>query len=111
MVGKVSQTRPIGPLDSGRVTTISFVAMTLVILLSACSGQEASKKQVRESEGYYKQGISFLDTDQQRAFVAFQQAIQLNPQNFDAHYALGGIYFQRKELSLAEREFRTSVQL
>ena len=95
----------------GMMRTCSLVVIAGGILLSGCANPETSKKQVRESEGYYKQGISFLDTDQQRAFVAFQQAIQLNPQNFDAHYALGSIYFQRREFPLAEREFRISVQL
>jgi type IV pilus assembly protein PilF len=87
---------------------VGFVA---VCVLAGCASQQELRKPLRESEGYYKEGVSFLATDQQRAFVAFQKAIQLNPDNFDAHYALGSIYFQRKEFSTAEREFRSTVEL
>jgi Tfp pilus assembly protein PilF len=87
---------------------IGFVA---VCFLAGCASQQDLRKPLRESEGYYKEGESFLATDQQRALVAFQKAIQLNPDNFDAHYALGSIYFQRKEFSTAEREFRASLEI
>ena len=88
--------------------TLGLVAISL---LAGCVSQEAIRKPTKESEGYYQQGLSFLDTDQQRAFVAFQKAIQLNPGNYDAHYALGHIYFLRKDYHEAERAFRTSVEL
>ena len=39
------------------------------------------------------------------------QAIQTNPDNYDAHYALGNIHFQRKEYAEAEREFRRCMNL
>jgi len=87
---------------------LGFVA---VVLLAGCAGTDESRKRLNESEGRYKEGASFLETDQQRAFVAFQKAIDLNPDNFDAHYALGGIYFKRKQLAEAEREFRVASAL
>jgi type IV pilus assembly protein PilF len=81
------------------------------ILLSGCAGQDDAKKQVRESEGYFKEGVSFLTTDQQKAYVSFQRAVQMDPNNFDAHYALGNLYFQRKHYADAEREFQACVEL
>ena len=82
-----------------------------VILLTGCAASKESQKRVSESDGHYKEGVSFLQTDQQRAFVALQKAVELNPENFEAHYTLGSVYFQRKELPEAEREFRRAVEL
>jgi type IV pilus assembly protein PilF len=87
------------------------VAVVLVgTILGGCA-QDDVKKHVRESEGYFKEGVSFLTTDQQKAYVSFQKAIQADPNNFDAHYALGNLYFQRKHYADAEREFETCVEL
>jgi len=88
-----------------------IIGLTVTAVLLGCVNQQEARKQLRESEGYYKEGVSFLQTDQQRAFVSFQKAVQLDPNNFDAHYALGSIYFQRKEFRDAEREFRASTEL
>jgi len=88
-----------------------LVAFVTGIFLAGCVSVETIKKREKESEGYYQQGLSVLDTDQQRAFVSFQKAIQSNPNNYDAHYLLGHVYFLRKEYTDAEREFRTCVNL
>ncbi len=88
-----------------------LVAFVTGIFLAGCVSVETIKKREKESEGYYQQGLSVLDTDQQRAFVSFQKAIQSNPNNYDAHYLLGHVYFLRKEYTDAEREFRTCVSL
>jgi Tfp pilus assembly protein PilF len=87
------------------------LGLLVVVLLAGCAGTDDAKKRLSESEGRYKEGASFLETDQQRAFVAFQKAIDLNPDNFEAHYALGSIYFKRKQLAEAEREFRVATEL
>jgi Tfp pilus assembly protein PilF len=94
----------------GRVFRV-LMGLLAVIVLTGCASHDDARTRLRESEGHYKEGVSFLETDQQRAFVAFQKAIALNPQNFDAHYALGSIYFKRKELIEAEREFRVAAEL
>jgi type IV pilus assembly protein PilF len=88
-----------------------LIGSLAVILLAGCAASKETQKRVSESEGHYKEGVSFLQTDQQRAFVALQKAIELNPENFEAHYTLGSIYFQRKELPEAEREFRKATDL
>ena len=83
-----------------------MLGLLTVVLLAGCAGGDDARKRLNESDGRYKEGASFLETDQQRAFVAFQKSIELNPDNFEAHYALGSIYFKRKQLAEAEREFR-----
>ena len=102
--------------ECGRLRPGSGWARMLVVLmtgsfLAGCVSVETIKKREKESDGYYQQGLSVLDTDQQRAFVSFQKAIQANPDNYDAHYALGHVYFLRKEYPNAEREFRACVSL
>jgi len=103
-------------MDCGRVGHGGAWARMLVVFvagsfLAGCASVETLKKQEKESEGYYQEGLSVLDSDQQRAFVSFQKAIQANPANRDAHFTLGHVYFLRKEYSNAEREFRTCVEL
>ena len=102
--------------ECGRLGRGGGWARMLVILmtgsfLAGCGSVETIKKREKESDGYYQQGLSVLDTDQQRAYVSFQKAIQANPDNYDAHYALGHVYFLRKEYPNAEREFRACVSL
>src|SRR5437879_12553732 len=98
-----------GRLGSGGVWTRMVVVFVTGSFLAGCVSVETMKKREKESEGYYKEGLSVLDTDQQRAFVSFQKAIQANPANRDAHYTLGHVYFVRKEYPNAERELRTCV--
>ncbi|MBI5746174.1 MAG: tetratricopeptide repeat protein [Nitrospirae bacterium] len=62
---------------------------------------------LKESDAYYKEGLSYLTNDPQRAFVAFQRAIQINPKNREAHYALGHIYFMQDRNDKAKEEFKT----
>jgi type IV pilus assembly protein PilF len=88
-----------------------LAVLTVAVMTIGCTGAETTQHRTRESEGYYKQGMSVIDTDQQRAFVAFQKSIQLDPDNYDAHYALGHIYFERKEYAEADREFRACLAL
>jgi len=99
-----------GRFDGG-VWIRALAGLAAVVLLAGCvSGEEIAKRE-RESEGYYKQGLSNMDSNQQQALVSFQRALQSNPDNYDAHYALGSIYFQRKEYADAEREFSRCIEL
>lgn len=95
----------------GGVRRRTLAGLVAVALLAGCVSAGELKKRDRESDGYYKQGLSHMETNQQQAFVAFQKAIQLNPDNYDAHYALGSIHFQRKEYAAAEREFKRCIEL
>src|SRR5438309_9588907 len=100
-----------GRLGPGGAWARMLVVFVTGSFLAGCVSAETIKKQEKESEGYFQEGLSVLDTDQQRAFVSFQKAIQANPANRDAHFTLGHVYFLRKEYSNAERQFRTCVEL
>lgn len=88
-------------------TPLSWVAGCLVVgLLSACAVNEEA---LQKSKGYYQEGIASLTSDRQKAFVSFQKSVQLDPNNKDAHYALGHIYASQGKLPQAEDEFRAAI--
>lgn len=89
----------------------ALAGLAALVLLAGCVSAEDIAKRERESDGYYKQGLSNMEANQQQAIVSFQKALQSNPDNYDAHYALGSINFQRKEYVEAEREFRRCIEL
>ncbi|WP_455245135.1 tetratricopeptide repeat protein [Petrachloros mirabilis] len=84
------------------------VGSVAIGLLSACATTEEAKQQ---SKGYYQEGVANLQTDRQRAFVSFQKAIQLNPDNKEAHYGLGHILVVQGKLKQAEAEFREAIRI
>ena len=77
-------------------------------LVSACAMTEEAKQR---SKGYYQEGVANLQTDRQRAFVSFQKAVQLNPNNKEAHYGLGHILVMQGKLAQAEGEFREAIKI
>ena len=95
----------------GGVWIRALAGLAAVVLLAGCVSAEEIAKRERESDGYYKQGLSHMESNQQQALVSFQKSLQANPDNYDAHYALGSIHFLRKEYAEAEREFRRCVEL
>ena len=93
------------------VWTRALGGLAAAVLLAGCVSAEDIAKRERDADGYYKQGLSNMASNQQLAIVSFQKSLQSNPDNYDAHYALGSIHFQRKEFADAEREFRRCVTL
>ena len=79
----------------------------LINLLGCATSEEA----IQKSSGYYQEGVATLNADRQKAFVSFQKAVQLNPNNKDAHYGLGHIYALQGKLPLAEQEFRAAIKI
>jgi Tfp pilus assembly protein PilF len=70
-----------------------------------------SEEQVQKSSGHFQEGLSFLNSDPQKAFVAFQKAVQENPKNKEAHYALGHIYATQGKYRESEQEFREALRV
>ena len=69
----------------------SFVRPLLVsaLLIGWLSGCATSEGSAQKSKGYYQEGIASLEYDQQKAFVSFQKAVKLDPNNKEARYGLG----------------------
>ncbi len=76
-------------------------------MLSGCVNEE----NLRKSKGFYQEGIARLNSDQQQAYVSFQKAVKLNPDNKEAHYGLGHIYSSQGRFKLAEESFREAIRI
>ena len=95
------------PVRRGAVS--SAVAVTFVLgLLGACATSEESRQ---KSKGYYQEGLASLEVDRQKAFVSFQKAVQVNPDNKEAHYGLGHILVMQGKPAQAEQEFRAAIKI
>ncbi len=85
-----------------------LVSALLIGWLSGCATSEGS---AQKSKGYYQEGIASLEYDQQKAFVSFQKAVKLDPNNKEARYGLGHILALQGKLVQAEEEFRIATKL
>ena len=83
----------------------------LALLIGWLPGCATSEESLRKSKGYYQEGIATLDHDQQKAFVSFQKAVQLDPANKEARYGLGHILALQGKFPQAEEELRTATKL
>jgi Tfp pilus assembly protein PilF len=85
-----------------------LVSALLIGWLSGCATSEGS---AQKSKGYYQEGIASLEYDQQKAFVSFQKAVKLDPNNKEARYGLGHILALQGKLVQAEEEFAVATKL
>lgn len=92
-----------------RSWSCSFVAV--VLLGGLVQGCAAPEETVKKSQGYYQEGIATLNSDKQKAYVSFQKAIQVNPQNKEAHYGLGHLLAAQGKWALAEEQFRAALSI
>ena len=83
------------------------VCVGLISMLGGCA---TDKEVMQKSQGYYQEGVASLPGDRQKAFVSFQQSVQLNPANKEARYALGHVYALQGKLSNAEEQFRAAIK-
>ena len=92
-----------------RLFTHPLLVMALLIgWLPGCATSEGS---IQKSKGYYHEGLASLDKDQQKAYVSFQKAVNLDPNNKEARYGLGHILALQGKLTQAEEEFRVATKL
>jgi type IV pilus assembly protein PilF len=90
------------------------VALLFVLYLIPCTFMLlgcATEEKIKRGDGYYREGLADLSSDQQKAFVAFQKAVQNNPRHKEAHYYLGHIYVQQGKYKDAEEEFREVIHI
>lgn len=83
-------------------------ALAGLLVLAACA---TSEEATQKSQGYYQEGLASLNNDRQKAFVSFQKAVQVDPNNKDARYALGHIYAVQGKLKQAEQQFRSAIAI
>jgi tetratricopeptide (TPR) repeat protein len=78
------------------------------MIVQGCATPEET---VKKSQGYYQEGLATLDSDKQKSFVSFQKALQINPQNKEAHYGLGHLLAGQGKWAQAEEHFRAALDL
>lgn len=84
-----------------------LVCVGILCLLGGCA---TDKDLIQKSQVHYQEGVASLPGDRQKAFVSFQQSVQLNPANKEARYALGHVYALQGKLSYAEEQFRAAIK-
>jgi type IV pilus biogenesis/stability protein PilW len=96
---------------------VSFILFWILIthssllFLPGCATQ-AKVQRLKEASAHYKLGISYLNDQQnQQAFVEFQKAVELNPDDRDSHYALGHLYFVQLKYDEAQRAFKKVLKI
>ncbi len=91
---------------------VVFFMFSLVVV--GCSTSADRIKKEKESESSYKLGLAYLgDTppNLQKAYIEFLKAVESNPNNRDAHYAIGHIYAQRQEYLKAISSFQKTLAI
>jgi len=78
------------------------------VIVQGCAAPEET---VKKSQGYYQEGLATLDSDKQKSYVSFQKAVQVNPQNKEAHYGLGHLLAGQGKWALAEEHFRAALSI
>ncbi len=92
-----------------RLHFCSVLAVLFAVgLLSGCATSDEARQRAK---GYYQEGVASIETDRQKAFVSFQKAVQIDPDNKEAHYALGHILVYQGKLAQAEAEFREAIRI
>ena len=94
---------------SMRLGASALVFVSVGLLLAACA--TVSEDKVQKAKGHYQEGIANLETDRQHAFVAFQKAVQLNPNHKESHYSLGHLYALQQKYPQAADEFEHAVRI
>ena len=88
-----------------------FRAVLWAGLIGLVGGCASEKEVLQKSQGHYQEGVASLPGDRQKAFVSFQRAVQLNPDNKEARYALGHVYALQGKLPSAEEQFRAALKI
>lgn len=97
---------------SGRTLACSVgVALVLPVCLTGWLTGCVTEEKQKKADGYYKEGVAFMQDDRQRAFVSFQKAIQMNPRHKEARYYLGHLYADQGKFPQAEKELREVLRV
>lgn len=80
------------------------------VALGGCPGGP-SEDDVRRSQAAYELGVGlFNEQNVPGAFQHLEEAIRLDPENFQAHTVLGTLHMLRGEVGQAEEHLRTAIE-
>ncbi len=86
----------------------------LIFGLVSCTTTEEKIKPEQEAGAFYKFGVAYLNEtppNLQNAYLEFLKAIQKDPKNKEAHYALGHVHAQRRDYPRAIEAFQKTIAL
>ena len=89
-------------------------AFFLLFSIMGCSTQKMRITKEKESSAYYKFGLAYLSENPpktHKAYVEFIKAVETDPSNGDAYYALGHLYFLRQEYAKAIEAFKKTLEI
>ncbi len=82
----------------------------LIFLLSSCA--TAGKGDIGRANAHYQLGLSFLtENKMQMAFVEFQKALEINPDDKETLNVLGLVYLEFDDLQKAEESFLKVIKV
>ncbi|MCC6347034.1 MAG: tetratricopeptide repeat protein [Nitrospirales bacterium] len=85
-----------------------LLGILAALLLGGCAGVTVEEE--RESEYFYKMGISYLNEGNiQMAYVQLQKALQINPDSREVLNSLGLVYLQLEDFGSAEKLFLKAI--
>ena len=85
------------------------ILLLILIFLSSCA---TTRENIQKATAYYKIGLSyFYENKIQSAFVEFQKALELNPEDKDALNALGLVYLKFEDFQKARELFIEAVTI
>ncbi len=89
--------------------SVLFLVMICVPLFLACA---TSKDSRNKADALFMIGVSELRTgNNQGAFLKFQEAVRLDPDNKEIHNALGDVYRRMEDFDNAEKHFKRAVSI
>ena len=104
-------------LRFGRKPIFFFYGTSLFFILASltgCNAKSVRPVQEKASGAYYKFGLAYLYENPpktQKAYVEFIKAIEADPNNEEAYYALGHLYFLQQEYGKAIEAFQKTVEI
>jgi len=94
-----------------RTIVVLLMLISAVLTISGCV-PPPEVSQPREAEYHNKIGMAYLNEGKvQLAFVEFQKAIKIDPNNKDIVYNLGIVYLQLEDYESARKSFQKAIQL
>jgi type IV pilus biogenesis/stability protein PilW len=88
---------------------IRNILLLIIIFLSSCA---TTVENIHKANAHYKIGISYFNENKiQPAFVEFQKALELNPEDKDALNALGLVYLKFEDFQKAQESFIKAVTI
>ncbi|MFQ5597781.1 MAG: tetratricopeptide repeat protein [Nitrospiria bacterium] len=92
----------------------AFTFLLVLLFLGGCGMSKSRIKREQDATARYKFGIAFLGETPpayQKAYIEFQTAVELDPKNHDAYYALGHVQFELENYKEAIASFKAALDI